>query len=480
MSDPASVDGTSLDELTGKLVLLIEENRAWHETDLMHRQLTAKVKYYVRYIRSPQFTVQHGRRPQDTIVRLVSAHPPGDVSLKFFQRVCYELSKHGVAFEHQVGAHGIPVPLTPSTEATFPPHPPAAQPGPSPEAAAPPPAAGPPPPRMPPERPALAPPRPRPEPAAPPAEPPPPVRPPAKPPIEERPPLEPPPTPEPSLVEGLEPSPAAREPLELEPAMPREWLGEEPARTLNDEISELERLIEGGDEELEFLGIEPRDEAVSVEPEPAPDETERSHPPFFPEEEFGRAMPDMDEVEAIFEAPTAAPVIETSSGKRFRLDAVETPEFEAPTLTRPSLARAIGAGIAAAIGGAVIWGLLALLAGQGASPLALAVAVMVGISVRLQGVGHTIAFRLVGVFFTLLGSLLGAVLAAAALTATAAGVAELIPPDHPVGLTGLLSVLSSPDTALVAVRTYYRPLDLAALGLALYIGFRISATKPSR
>ena len=468
MSDPASVDGTSLDELTGKLVLLIEENRAWHETDLMHRQLTAKVKYYVRYIRSPQFTVQHGRRPQDTIVRLVSAHPPGDVSLKFFQRVCYELSKHGVAFEHQVGAHGIPVPLTPSTEATFPPHPPAAQPGPSPEAAAPPPAAGPPPPRMPPpERPTPAPPRPRAEPPAAPPEPPPPVTPWEQPPIEERPPVEPPPAAEPSLVEGFE------------PAMPREWLDEQPAQRPNDEVSELERLVEGRDEELEFLGIEPRDEAVSVEPEPATDDTERSYPPFFPEEEFGRAMPDMDEVEAIFEAPSDAPVVETSSGKKFRLDALETPEIEAPALTRPSLARAIGGGIAAAIGGAITWGLLAVLAGQGASPLALAVAVMVGISVRLQGAGHTLAFRLVGVFFTLLGSLLGAVLAAAALTATAAGVAEPIAPDHPVGLTGLLSVLSSPDAALAAVRAYYGSLDLAALAIALYLGFRISASKPS-
>jgi len=262
--------------------------------------------------------------------------------------------------------------------------------------------------------------------------------------------------------------------------MPREWLVEQPAQRPNNEISELERLVEGGDEELEFLGIEPRDEAISVEPEPVADDTERSFPPFFPEEEFGRAMPDMDEVEAIFEAPTEAPVIETSSGKRFRLDAVETREIEAPAETRPSLARAIGAGIAAAIGGAIIWGLLAVLAGQGASPLALAVAVMVGISVRLQGVGHTLTFRLVGIFFTLLGSLLGALLAAAALTATAAGVADLIPPDHPVGLTGLLSILSSPDSALAAVRTYYRPLDLAALALALYLGFRISASKPSR
>lgn len=463
MSDPASVDRTSLDDLTGKLVLLIEENRAWHETDLMHRQLTAKVKYYVRYIRSPQFTVEHGRKPQDTIVRLVSAHPPGDASLRFFQRVCYELSKHGVTFEHQVGADGVPVPLTPSTEATFPPRPPAAEPRPTPEPAAPPAAAGPPPPKMPPpERPAATPHRPR-----------------AEPPIEERPPVEPPLPVEPAVVEGFEPSPAAGEPLQLEPAMPREWLGEEPTRTPNDEISELERLVEGGDEELEFLGIEPRDEAVSVEPEPAPDATERSYPPFFPEEEFGRAMPDMDEVEAIFEAPAGAPVIETSSGQKIRLDVVETPGIEGPTQTRPSLARAIGAGIVAAIGGAIIWGLLALLAGQGASPLALAVAVMVGTSVRLQGVGHTLSFRLVGVFFTLLGSLLGAVLAAAALTATAAGVAEPIAPDHPVGLTGLLSVLTSPDTALAAVRAYYRPLDLAALAVALYLGFRISASKPS-
>ncbi|UCC49824.1 MAG: hypothetical protein JSV41_06610 [Gemmatimonadota bacterium] len=448
MSDPTTVDRTTVDELTGRLVLLIEENRAWHETDLMHRQLTAKVKHYVRYIRSPQFTVDHGRKPQGTIVRLICAHPPGEGSLRFFQRVCYELGKHGVVFEHQVGAEGIPVPLTPSTEATFPP-------------------------------------------AAPPAQPQAPIgTPQPPPPVEERPPVEPPrpappvrPTPveqplvEPSPIEGFEPSAVPDEPLELEPAMPREWLGAE-SQEPNQEISELERLIEGEEKELEFLGIEAREEAP-VEPQP-PTGTKPRHPSFFPEEEFGRAMPDMDEVEAIFEAPAEAPVIETSSGKRIRLEVAEMPEGgiePAVAEVRPSLARAIGAGIAAAIGGAVIWGLLAVPAGQGASPLALAVAVMVSISVRLQGNGHTLPFRLVGVITTLIGCLLGAVLAAAALTVTGAGVEEILA-DHPVGLSGLLSVLSSPDTALAAVRTYYRPLDLLAVALAIYLSFRISATKP--
>lgn len=424
MSDPASVDGTTVDELTGRLVLLIEENRAWDETDLMHRQLTAKIKHYVRYIRSPRFAVEHGRKPQDAIVRLVTAHYPGDESQRFFERVSYELSKNGISFEHQVGPDGIPVPLTPSAEATFPPRAPATEPRPTLKPTSLPPAAAPPP---------------------------------------KRPPLE--------------------RPLELEPAMPPEWLGTESEAAANSEISELERLIEGGDKEREYLGIELQDEAVlSVQPAQPPPGKRRTHPAFFPEEEFGRAMPDVDEVEAIFEASIEAPVIETSSGRRIRLDAAEKLEIEASAAAaeaRPSLTRAIGAGIAAAIGGAVIWSLLAVPAAQGASPLALAVALMVSISVRLQGDGHSLAFRLVGVLFTLIGCLLGALLAAAALTATAAGVVEPIAPDHPVGLTGLLSILTSPDTALAAVRAYYGPLDLAALAIALYLGFRISATKPS-
>ena len=112
MSEPTTVDKTAVDELTGKIVLLIEENRPWRETELMHRQMSAKVKHYVRYIRGKDFAHEHGQRPQDTIVRLVTAEQPGEDSIQFLRRVGYELSKFGIEFESQVGPHGIPVALT--------------------------------------------------------------------------------------------------------------------------------------------------------------------------------------------------------------------------------------------------------------------------------------------------------------------------------------------------------------------------------
>ena len=99
MSDHTSVDNTTVDELTGKLVLLIEESREWRETDLMHRQFAAKIKTYVRYVRSPKFGEDHGRSARGTIVRLVTEQPASEPSLKYMERVAYELSKHGMALE---------------------------------------------------------------------------------------------------------------------------------------------------------------------------------------------------------------------------------------------------------------------------------------------------------------------------------------------------------------------------------------------
>ena len=130
--------------------------------------------------------------------------------------------------------------------------------------------------------------------------------------------------------------------------------------------------------------------------------------------------------------------------------------------------RAIGGAIIATFAGALVWVLLAIPAARGASPLALAVAVMVGISVRLRGNGQTMAFRIVGMLFTLIGTMLGAIGAAAALHAMESG----------EKLSGILPVLSSTETVLDAVINYYGPLDLISVTIAMYVAFRLSATKP--
>jgi hypothetical protein len=556
MSDPSSIDNTTIDELTGKLVLVIEEGRSWHEPDLMHRQLAAKVKNYVRYVRSPDFTARHNKQPQQTIVRLVTDQEPAPASLSFFSRVAYELSKHGLSFEHQIGDFGTPVLVTPNATATAPPPPrpemptpPASpQPRPAPSAAPPPPPPGPPtPPPVTAPAPAPAPPQPV-EPAPPPPrqevmEPQPPAPEPVLPPAPEPPPV----VPQPPDVEVEEPwamdaetaetaAPADEwgasdatieaagpldEPLdawaqddetdldgeaaaaeifgadfmptaEPRPEVPTEELMPEPQfetspNSLDWEEGALAEELpgflgspvapeEGGDEDLEYLldtggstldDIDPGVSGAAPEVGTA-EEKDLPYAPFFPEEEFGRA-PEAQEVEFLkLDSDTA--IIETSSGQRVRLT-VDPAAADAAAVTpeRPSLLRGIGGAFMATIAGALIWALLSVPAGHGAHPLAIAIGLMVGISVRLRGNGHTIPFRIVGTFFTLVGCALGATLAAAALHAMQGG----------LGVSGLLGVLSDPGSLPNLVLERFGPLSLVSVGLAVYLAFRLSASKPS-
>jgi hypothetical protein len=500
MSEPTTVDRITVDELTGKLVLLIEEDRPWREPELMHRQLSAKVRHYVRHIRSQEFAQEHGQRPQDTIVRLVNVEPPGDASLAFMGRVGYELSKHGIDFEHQLGENGIPTALvagapetvtSPPVPATLPAKPEPTAPvtadeRPStddlPSAAAAPPSAAEP------EEESL-------EPTTLDAQESLTAEVPEHEPVEA--------TEQPIERAEAETPPGEEDWAELEPvesqpttdSSPREEEAEEPESASSsarpdeydsgyepavpaldsteqhpglEEPSELELLLDS-DYEPEFIDDELIRETVAAD---APSGKPKKHPPFFPEEEFGRALPDMDDVESILMGAGAEPaIIETSSGQRIRLDTTEpTPEEVAAAKAegRPSMLRAIGAAAAAALAGAIVWAGLSVGAGHGASPLALAIAVMVGISVRVRGNGHTVPFRLVGVLGTLLGSLLGATLAAAALSAWQDG----------AGFTGILANLSGITATIDSIDRQYELYDLAALLLAIYVAFKLSASKP--
>ncbi len=573
MSDPSSIDNTSIDELTGKLVLLIEESRGWHEPDLMHRQLAAKVKNYVRYVRSPDFTTTHRKQPQQTIVRLITEQQPAPASLSFFARVAYELSKHGLSFEHQIGDFGTPVLVTPDANATVPPPPrpeapPASRPiqPPPPQAATPrpPPAPqqAPPPPRPTPPVQAAAPPRPT--PPAPAATPPPvPPQPPAPaatpPPVPPQPPApaSPPPRqetarPQPPPPPAPEPPPVVPESIELEPVDPwatggeaaepaDEWAaGEEtidasepldawaaeedttgadeaaaaelfgtdfmptaeprpeipPEQLLpeaefeaaspsldwedagelpdflgstgtpeSEEPGDLEYLLDTGGSDLDDSD---KGFAGSARVASAEEEEDLPRAPFFPEEEFGRA-PEADDVEFLnIDSDTA--IIETSRGQRIRLT-VDRDAADAAVVTpeRPSLLRGIAGAFMASIAGALIWALLSVPAGHGAHPLAIAVGLMVGISVRLRGNGHTMPYRIVGVIFTLIGCALGATLAAAALHTM----------QSSLGVNGLLGVLTATDALPGIVIERFGPMSLLSVALAVYLAARLSASKPS-
>lgn len=260
--------------------------------------------------------------------------------------------------------------------------------------------------------------------------------------------------------------------LELEPTFPGEPGGFDD--TVEEPVSELEQLIEGGGEEIEFIGgvEEPAPAAAAPAPFPPPD-GESTVPPFFPEEEFGRALPDVEEVSAMgIDAEATTAVIETAAGQQIRLDSPsaldEAIAAPVPAEQGPSLLRAVGAAILGAFAGAIVWILLAIPAATGASPLALAVGVMVGFSVRLRGSGHTMPFRIVGILGTLFGSALGSVGAAVALSAMEAG----------TKIPGVMEILSDQNAVLAAWTGRYALLDLISLVLAGYLAFRISASKP--
>jgi len=443
MSDPTTVDGTTVDELTGKLVLLIEEPRSWDDPAQMHRQLAAKVKNYVRHIRS----TEHDRPPSETIVRLLTTESPAAATLQFFTRVSYELSKHGIAFEHQVGEDGLPEPITPEAEAATPGA--AAPPSPGPVAPAP-----------------------------------------------------------SDRVAGPEPSPAdeaegeIEESAAAEPARPAdvdEDEREEPAAASGaDWLPEFEPLDEEGwepeiasreeGEAAESTATESDPRTTEVPPEAEveeyvdeleslarPDDERPKYPPFFPEEEFGRAVHQLeleaeDEGEEEEELDFATPVIETGSGKKILIEDTGLPDADELERVskgeRPSLLRALGSALSSAVAGSIIWGLLALLADQSAAPLALAVALMVGMSVRVRG-GHTVPFRIVSGVATLSGSVLGAAFASIALTAKHSG----------EGLGAVLALVTDPNGLLEAVLTYFSLIDVGFVAVALYIAVRIAVAK---
>ncbi len=418
MSDPTTVDQVTVDEVTGKLVLLIEEDRPWTEADLMHRQLVAKIKLYVRTIRSPAFVQEHKRQPKDTIVRLVSDHRPGEGTRQLLKRVGYELQKHGIDFEQEVASGDSTYPPSrsaPSTGTTAPPTT-------APPTAAPPPPPPPPPPQPKPAAPAPPPPVAEPPPAAPPPRPPEPVAPP--------------------------PQRDTPEPQELEPIasadLPEEDVGGLP---FVDPETPPQKAAAG-------VG------AASGSTELDDDET------VFPEEEFGRTVD--------WELGDGPLVFESGSGKKMVLNqpggagstAPPITYEEAAALERPGIFRALWAALTAAVTGALFWPLVAAAVGQTVGPVAIAIGFMVGFAVRLKA-SPSIVYRIIAVIGTFLGFAIGASLTAATLAALNEG----------SGFGGIIAILSSASAILPTVLATYRWYDLVFFGIGLYLAIRLAAPK---
>ena len=414
MSDPTAVDGTAIDEVTGKLVLIIEERRSWYETDLMHRQLATKVKNYVRHIRSEAFVQQHGKRPKDTIVRLVSAEQPSDVTMQLLRKVAHELSKFGIEFDYEIESDFGSA----ATSVTSPPRP-----------AAPPPTTQPPQEAPPPQTPTQA----TPAPPEPPARPQPPPHTPVEPPP-------PPPERAGSELEDTAPMLGQIDLPEVDPFdLPDLDPIEAPSSSAAMEIAEAPTM-----------GTPVAGAAGPGEP-----------PEIFPEEEFGRTG-DWD---------SETLIIESGSGKRTVLstgrgqEPPPTTYAEAAARERPSILKAMLAGLTGALTAAALWPLMAVGVGHGVSPVAIAVGFMVGWGIRVQARGRSMAYRIVAVVFTLFGCALGTLVAAAALVAMGAD----------SGVSGIIATLSDLGSALSAVSASYGYLDILSYAIAVYLAFRLSA-----
>ena len=202
---------------------------------------------------------------------------------------------------------------------------------------------------------------------------------------------------------------------------------------------------------------------------PAADQAgEEEKPEVFPEEEFGRLLE--------YEGDDDQVIVESGSGRRTSLGrAGDTGEGEAPAFTtyaeqvaaeKPSIWKALLAGLTGAISGSLLWALMAAGVGNGVSPVAIAVGFMVGWNIRVRVRGHTITYKIIAMIFTVLGMALGTALAAATVVALNEG----------AGVNGIIANLSDQSALLTAVGQVYDWLDLLAYAIALYLAFRISTT----
>ena len=138
--------------------------------------------------------------------------------------------------------------------------------------------------------------------------------------------------------------------------------------------------------------------------------------------------------------------------------AIETPP-------RSNLALAIGAGIAAALIGAILWAVITVFTGYEIGYMALGIGFLVGFAVRL-GNGTGIVFGGVGAILALLGCLLGNFFSIIGFFANAQHIS-------------VLAAFSAIDMSRIPtiMWTAFNPMDLLFYGIAVYEGYRFSQRK---
>jgi hypothetical protein len=102
MTDPSVIDIVAEDPTTGKLLLVMAEERPWNGQAMLDEFL-GKLGVYVSYALSEQFSADYpDRRPSDVLIKLDCAYEPDAATRACFAQVPENLRKFGIEFAYEV------------------------------------------------------------------------------------------------------------------------------------------------------------------------------------------------------------------------------------------------------------------------------------------------------------------------------------------------------------------------------------------
>ncbi len=148
-----------------------------------------------------------------------------------------------------------------------------------------------------------------------------------------------------------------------------------------------------------------------------------------------------------------------------QIDSAKAAAMFAQLLARQNLTWGILGGLAAAVGGALLWAAVTVITRYQIGYMAIGVGFLVGVSVRHFGKGLTTPFGIVGAVFALFGCLLGNLLAVCGMVSVDEG-------ESIIGVT--LAVLMQPTVMIELLKATFSPMDLLFYGIAVYEGYKLS------
>ncbi|MGE3805135.1 MAG: DUF6572 domain-containing protein [Gemmataceae bacterium] len=104
LTEPNIIDIVATDPQSGKLLLVMTEDRPWNGKP-MFDQFMAKLGTYVSYALSEQFAQNHaGRKASDVVIKLDCAYEPDEPMRDCFRQAAARLQELGIGFAHEVCA----------------------------------------------------------------------------------------------------------------------------------------------------------------------------------------------------------------------------------------------------------------------------------------------------------------------------------------------------------------------------------------